>query len=63
MCWQGAHFPVSVDGKGMKKLLDLTPECVRQLNIEAAKKGTVFKLLAEKILEDYAQKLLKKQGK
>lgn len=47
----------------MKKLLDLTPECVRQLNIEAAKKGTVFKLLAEKILEDYAQKLLKKQGK
>jgi hypothetical protein len=24
----------------MKKLIDLTPECVRQLNIEAAKKGT-----------------------
>lgn len=44
----------------VRKLLDLTPECVRQLNIEAAKKGTVFKHLAEQILENYAARLTKK---
>lgn len=44
----------------IRKLIDLTPECVRQLNIEAAKKGTVFKLLVEKILESHAEKLAKK---
>lgn len=44
----------------MKKLIDLTPECVRQLNIEAAKKGTNTKKLIEQILEREAVRLEKK---
>ncbi len=44
----------------MKKLIDLTPECVRQLNIEAAKKGTNTKNLIEQILEREAVRLEKK---
>jgi|JI9StandDraft_1071089.scaffolds.fasta_scaffold402991_2 hypothetical protein len=44
----------------MKKLIDLTPECVRQLNIEAAKKGTNAKNLIESIIEREAVRLAKK---
>jgi len=44
----------------MKKLIDLTPECVRQLNIEAGKKGTNTKNLIEQILEREAVRLEKK---
>ncbi len=44
----------------MKKLIDLTPECVLQLNIEAAKKGTNAKNLIESIIEREAVRLAKK---
>ncbi len=44
----------------IRKNLDLSPEAVKVLNIEAAKKGTVFKLLTEQFLEDYAVRLAKK---
>ncbi len=44
----------------MKKLIDLTPECVLQLNIEAAKKGTRTKNLIEQMLEHEAVRLAKK---
>lgn len=44
----------------MKKLIDLTPECVRQLNIEAAKKGTNTKNLIESIIEREAVRGTKK---
>lgn len=44
----------------MKKLIDLTPECVQQLNIEAAKKGTNTKNLIEQTLEREAVRLEKK---
>ena len=44
----------------MKKLIDLTSECVRQLNIEAAKKGTNAKNLIEQIIEREAVRLAKK---
>jgi len=47
----------------MKKLIDLTPECVRQLNIEAAKKGTNTKNLIEQMLEREAVRLAKKKNK
>lgn len=47
----------------MRKNLDLTPDCIKAITIEAVEEGTVFKLHAEKILENYAQNLiaLKKQ--
>lgn len=44
----------------MKKLIDLTPECIRQLRIEAAKKGTNAKNLIEGIIEREAVRLAKK---
>jgi hypothetical protein len=44
----------------MKKLIDLPPECVRQLNIEAAKKGTNTKNLIESIIERESVRLAKK---
>lgn len=46
----------------IRKNLDLSPETVKLLNIEAAKKGTVFKLLTELILEDYAMRMAKKDN-
>lgn len=44
----------------MKKIIDLTHECVRELNIEAAKKGTNTKNLIEQLLEREAVRLAKK---
>lgn len=44
-----------------RKNIDLLAESVKAITIEAAKKGTNFKNLSEKILEDYAAKLLKKE--
>ena len=47
----------------MRKNLDLTTDCVKAITIEAVEEGTVFKLHAEKILENHAKNLiaLKKQ--
>lgn len=50
--------------KGMKKLIDLSDECVEILSIAALKrkpKKTTFKNLAQEILEREAARLEKKQ--
>lgn len=44
-----------------RKNLDLTPEAVKTLTVEAAKKDTVFKLYAEQVLEDKAKELQNKK--
>ena len=45
----------------MKKLLDISEEAVEVITIKAIKEKTVFKLKAQKILEDYAKSLTKKK--
>ena len=40
-----------------RKNIDLSPDAVKVLTIEAVKQGTVFKLFVEKQLEDIASKL------
>lgn len=47
----------------MRKNLDLTTDCIKAITIDGVEEGTVFKLHAEKILENYAKNLiaLKKQ--
>lgn len=47
----------------MRKNLDISEDAIEALTIEAVKKKTVFKLFAEKILEDAAKTfiVLKKQ--
>ena len=50
----------------MRKLLDLSDECVEAITIEALKKKpkkTKFKNLAQDILEQEAARLLKKNKK
>jgi len=42
--------------KTIRKNLDLSEGCVRQLSKEAIDRGTVFKLYAEEILEQAAKK-------
>lgn len=43
-----------------RKNLDFSPECIKEIAKEAIDKGTVFKLHAESILEEYAKNLIKK---
>ena len=47
----------------MRKLIDLSEDAVKAITIQAINEGTVFKLKAEQILEDYAKPfiVLKKQ--
>lgn len=46
----------------MRKNIDLTTDCIKAITIEAIEEGTVFKLHAEKILENYSKQIaLKKQ--
>lgn len=45
----------------IRKNIDLSADAVKAITIEAAKKGTNFKNLSEKILEDFAAKLIKKE--
>ena len=47
----------------MRKLIDLSEDVVKAITIQAINEGTVFKLKAEQILEDYAKPfiVLKKQ--
>lgn len=40
----------------MKKLLDLSDECIETLTIEAVKNKTKFKLYVQDILENIAKK-------
>ena len=42
----------------MRKNLDLTTDCIKAITIEAVEEGTVFKLHAEKILENHAKNLI-----
>jgi len=39
----------------MRKNLDISPEAVKALTLEAVNQNTVFKLYAEQILEDAAK--------
>lgn len=41
----------------VRKNIDLSADAVRSITVEAAKKGTNFKNLAEQVLEDYAVRL------
>ena len=47
----------------MRKNIDLSTESIKAITLDAVEIGTVFKLHAENILENYAQNLiaLKKQ--
>jgi hypothetical protein len=47
----------------MRKNIDISDEAVKAITIQAVHEGTVFKLKAEQILEDYAKPfiVLKKQ--
>ena len=45
--------------KKRRKNLDLTEVAIEALTIEAVKKKSVFKLHAEKILEDHSKKIKK----
>lgn len=47
----------------MRKNLDISEDAVKAITIQAVNEGTVFKLKAEQILEDYAKPfiVLKKQ--
>ena len=47
----------------MKKLLDLSDECVEILTIEAVKNKTKFKLYVQNILENIAKKKTSKNNK
>lgn len=44
-----------------RKQLDLHEDCIKEITKEAIDKKTVFKLHAEKILENYANKLTSKK--
>ena len=39
----------------MRKLIDLSEDVVKAITIQAINEGTVFKLKAEQILNDYAK--------
>lgn len=39
----------------MRKNIDISEEAVKAITIQAVTEGTVFKLKAEQILEDYAK--------
>ena len=43
-----------------RKLLDVSKEAIKTITIQAVKEGSVFKLKAEKVLENYAKSLNKK---
>ena len=47
----------------MRKNIDISEDAVKAITIQAVNEGTVFKLKAEQILEDYAKPfiVLKKQ--
>ena len=47
----------------MRKNIDISDEAVKAITIQAIHEGTVFKLKAEQVLEDYAKPfiVLKKQ--
>ena len=47
----------------MRKNIDISDDAVKAITIQAVNEGTVFKLKAEQILEDYAKPfiVLKKQ--
>lgn len=45
-----------------RKNIDVSEEAVKAITIQAVNEGTVFKLKAEKVLEDYAKKLIKKSN-
>ena len=47
----------------MRKNLDISRDAVKAITIQAVNEGTVFKLKAQKILEDHAEKLIKKSKK
>lgn len=47
----------------MKKLLDLSDNCVEVLTIEAVKNKTKFKLYVQDILENISKKKTSKQNK
>lgn len=44
-----------------RKNLDLLPDVVKAITVQAAKEETVFKLKAEQVLTDYANSLKKKK--
>ncbi len=44
----------------IRKNIDLTPGAVKAITVEAAKKSTNFKILAQQVLEDFAVKVGKK---
>ena len=41
----------------MRKNIDISTEAVKAITIQAIHEGTVFKLKAEQVLEDYAKNL------
>lgn len=43
----------------MRKNIDLSEDAVKAITIQAVTEGTVFKLKAEQILEDYAKPFIK----
>jgi len=47
----------------MRKNIDISDDAVKAITIQAVNEGTVFKLKAEQVLEDYAKPfiVLKKQ--
>lgn len=47
----------------MRKNIDISEKAVEAITIQAVKEKTVFKLKAEKVLEDYAKSLNKKGKK
>ena len=47
----------------MRKNIDISKDAVKTITIQAVNEGTVFKLKAEKVLEDYAKSLNKKGKK
>lgn len=42
----------------MRKLIDLSEDVAKAITIQAVTEGTVFKLKAEQILNDYAKPLM-----
>ncbi len=47
--------------KNMRKNIDISDDAVTAITIQAVTEGTVFKLKAEQILEDYAKPLIQKK--
>jgi len=52
-----------INGSIMRKNIDISKEAIKLLTLEAVKQDTCFKIFAEKILEDYAKKLVKNSDK